>query len=46
LDPFKGKSHNLNVICSPSPYLSDYGTGMALNILDVEIVRAIHPIKD
>ena len=43
---FDEKGYNLNVICSPSPYLSDYAKSMEFNFLEVEIVRSIHPIKD
>lgn len=43
---FKKKEYALNVICSPSQYLSDYAKKMKFNYLEVEIVRSINLIKD
>jgi glycosyltransferase involved in cell wall biosynthesis len=42
----KGKGHKVHVICSPSSYLEDYANKMQFDYLEVEITRAIKPIKD
>lgn len=43
---FKNKGYEIYVICSPSPHLSDYASKMQFNYKEVEITRAITPIKD
>ncbi|SDB82847.1 glycosyltransferase family 4 protein [Williamwhitmania taraxaci] len=43
---FNNKGNNLHVICSPSILLSDYADKMKFNYSEVNILRAIRPIKD
>lgn len=43
---FKNKGYNLNVICSPSPYLKDYSENMGFSYKEVEIARSFTIFKD
>lgn len=40
------KGHKVYVICSPSPYLEGYANKMQFDYIEIEITRAITPIKD
>lgn len=40
------RGFNQHVICSPSDYLNDYSKEMGFQYKEVEILRAIHPLKD
>jgi glycosyltransferase involved in cell wall biosynthesis len=42
----KKKGHKVHVICSPSSYLAEYANKMQFDYIEVEIARAIKPIKD
>lgn len=43
---FKDKGYRLHVICSPSPYLDSYAKKMQFDYAEIDIIRAIKPIKD